>query len=220
MAKKKENISSRHLRISLLDEDAADKKAETSVLPEEKHLFSVISEGCRAMMHDVRFDLLEIREKKSDKLLGIIQFNAAANGSRLEINLTMLHPGNTDNPDYVDKYAVEALKKAAKWGFSAHKEVLFIETWLNPDISAIRILEKAGYERVFESDGMIRYEKSRPRAPILAILMGLCTVCGAVIGGIFGNYPLGIILGISVGILPGALADSLLQKRRRQKGNE
>lgn len=206
--RKKTKVSSPHLTLVLLDAQSASERAEKENDPNDRALFAMIAESCRTLCGSERFDMLEIRHKKSGELVGFIQFNKASCDSRIEINLTVIRPDNSE------KLAAEALKAAAKWAFFAYRGLLVVETWLNPDLSSIRVLERASYTRVFETDGMIRYEKHRPHFPVLATLMLLFTAAGMAVGAITGSYPLFVMIGTVAGILPGALLENLLRRRR------
>lgn len=152
--------------------------------------------------------LYTLTDRKSGAVVGALRSARAETPGSAEIELSLLSLSGGEAE------AAEALKGGARLLFARHGELKKVETWLNPDISAIRILEKAGYERVFEGNGVIRYEKTRPAFPVLALVMLLFTGAGFLLGAIFDNYPLFTCVGIASGILPGALIASFIKKRR------
>ena len=152
-------------------------------------------------------EILIVRDRKRGEAIGAVKATAK-DGQTVEIDLQLFVAENGE------KIAAETLRAAARYLFSTHKDLLVIETWLNPDLSAIRILEKAGFERFFEEDGVVRYERHRPHFPFLSLCMLLFTGAGILCGYLTGNYPLFAVIGIASGILPGALAEYLSRKRR------
>ena len=159
---------------------------------------------------DEYFDLLTVRSKKTAQPLGLVRCLKISEGiAEIDLQLYAHKDG--------EKIAAEALKGATRWFFKCKKSLLTLETWANPDMSAIRILEKAGFERVFESKGAVRYEKQRPHFPFLAVFMVLFAAAGMLAGYFADNYPLCTVIGIAAGILPGAVAESLARKRRERK---
>ena len=155
--------------------------------------------------------LLLLCDAKTGLPIGAVQSFSADSAQKAEISLRMYAAKNGE------KLAGEALKGAARWLFAAHKDLLVLETWLNPDLAAIRILEKAGFERVFEKDGVVRYERHRPHFPFLVIFMIAFAALGVLFGYLFDNYPLCVAVGIAAGILPGALLERFARKKREKK---
>ncbi len=149
-----------------------------------------------------------LRKKKEP--LGFAQFCDAPADRETEINLTLYHPENQE------RYAAQALKGLWKWAFSQDRSLDRVTTWLTRDLSAVRILERAGFERVFESKGLVRYEKHRPCISFLALFMAIGTLVGMLVGYLTKNDPICTALGICAGILPGSLIDSAVRKRRRK----
>ncbi|MBQ9467965.1 MAG: GNAT family N-acetyltransferase [Clostridia bacterium] len=151
--------------------------------------------------------VIEIAERASGRRIGTVRCADADSAGTVEIDLTV----------YVQKdgerVAAEALKGASRLIFRRQKNAKKIETWLDPSLPAIRALEKAGFERVFEKDGVVRYEKRRPDFPALAVFMILFTLWGTVLGGLMNDYPLWISIGVAAGILPGAAVERMLKKR-------
>lgn len=160
-------------------------------------------------------ELIRIVERKSGRTVGAV--HCTPTGDAVEIDLSVAASENAE------RSAAEALKGSARLIFRSGKKIKKIETWLDPSLPAIRALEKAGFERVFEKDGVVRYEKKRPTFPALVVSMILFTLLGVLVGFLTGNFPLWIAIGIAAGILPGALIEDLLKKRagngKRKKKN-
>ena len=184
---------------------AGEKDLEAALAPVKEAFASLPA----SPENDRFYHVFLIKEKKSGEALGFLRAQSAEKENAAEIELSLFAA------EKAEKTAVEALKGGARLLFSTHRDLKLIETWLNPDISFIRILEKAGFERVFERDGVVRYEKPRPRFPFLAFFMLLCTALGVLFGYFFDNYPLCIAAGIAAGILPGALIEKALAKKKR-----
>ena len=197
---RKDEIKTRRLLLSPYngDEDCGEMitKSAEALLP--------------ACEDDEYFELLTVKNKKTAQPVGLLRCAKIGEGvAEIDMQFYAQKDG--------EKIAAEALKGASRWFFRRKRSLLTLETWANPDMTAIRILEKAGFERVFESKGAVRYEKQRAHFPFLAVCMTLFTCAGILVGFLVDNYPLCVAIGIAAGILPGAVAQSIARKRRERK---
>lgn len=208
--KYKDRILTRHLSMVPMSAEKLQKQAKDTSDPLKRaqieHTLSDYKSGlCPRLRHT--FWIISLKKEKEP--LGFVQFGNAPADRNIEINLTLYHP------EKQERYASEALKGAVKWAFSEDKSLKRVTTWLNRDLTAVRILEKAGFERVFESGGLVRYEKHRQSISFLALFMFFGTLSGMSLGYFTGNYPVCTALGICAGILPGSLIDAAMRKHRK-----
>ena len=201
----KDCVKTQHLKITLYQDPSELSGAESFVKEDLTQLAASVKK------EDPFGHLLLLCDNKTGRAVGAVQSFSTSHAQKAEISLRMYAAENGE------KIAEEALKGAARWLFAAHRDLLMLETWLNPDLAAIRILEKAGFERVFEKDGVVRYERRRPHFPFLVAFMAAFAALGILFGFLFDNYPLCVAVGIAAGILPGALVERFAQKKREKK---
>ena len=151
--------------------------------------------------------LWEISSRRGS--IGYLRFDGAPKegSANLEIALTR-EDGERD--------AAIALRAVARKAFAADRHLYLIEAWLNRHLGAVRILEKAGFERAFESEGLVRYEKKRWHISFLAFFFILFILLGVIVGYFVGNYPLCVAVGVCLAVLPGALLDKAATKRQEK----
>lgn len=204
-------LSAGRVLLTQLTEQTLSSQLDSNPKPEQRYHYERLQKIFKDHEEDFFFSLWEMTGKKDGVHLGYIQFSSAPDNKNVEVDLSLC------DFDQNERVAALALRRTAHWFFRKHRGEYFLETWLSPQLPAIRLLEKAGFERVFEADGFVRYEKSRQYLPLLAIFMFTFTLTGFLIGYFSKNFPLWISIGILAGILPGAFAEKLLHKHREKK---
>ena len=206
-----DTLSTGHVLLTQLTEQTVSSRLDSTKKPEQRYHYEHLQKIFQDHVKDRFFSLWEMTGKKDGSHLGYIQFSSAPDNKNVEVDLSLC------DFDQNERVAALALRRTAHWFFRKHRGEYFLETWLSPNLTAIRLLEKAGFERVFEADGFVRYEKSRQHLPLLALFMCVFTLAGFLLGYLSENFPLWISIGILAGILPGAFADKLLHKYREKK---
>ncbi len=208
--KTKNYIKTKHLVLFPSTSEEFRRYLEKTAQPEIKEHFEKLLSLYPAVNESIpRNTPWIIFSKKEKDPLGFISFRGAPQKGEAEIDLTLYHSENQE------RYAVEALKAVSKWAFMSDKKLMKIVTWFNRSLNTVFILEKAGFERTFESKGLTRYEKKRSTLSFLTLFIIVGTIGGAVLGKFLNNYPVCIALGICLGIFPGHFIDTLLKRRRK-----
>lgn len=205
-------VRTAHLTVTPLSSSALEKEIAKTGAPVKKAFFEDALAKCQNDPQAHLFHTIWLIEKKKEKEpLGYLRFGGRPRGRETEIDLVF------SGTDMRERCASEALRAAVRRVFAADRDLQRVVTWLNRSMPEVRILERAGFERAFEKDGLVRYERERKSVSFLAVFMILGTVCGMIAGKFVKNYPVATAIGICAGILPGALLDALAAHRRKKK---
>ena len=209
----KNEIYTKHLCLVPLEEEALSKLAQAQSNRYEKERLELSLRACREHPEQAGwYTVWQILQKQSQKEVGWIQFCGTPQNGRVEVNCALIPTKENE------KMADEAMKRIAKWAFANQKDLYYVSTWLADDNSlAAQVLENAGFTESFASDGMVHYEKERPRVHMLALCMCFFTVLSFIPGFLFDNYPLWVTIGIAAGILPGTLLENLMQRISKKR---
>ena len=209
MKEKKKNdavsvIKSRGVVLTPLSKEELREKAEKNEQPGRAYLMHVIeaieSEPDKPFWNT----LWRISSKRGE--VGYLRFVGAPKEGSAELEIALTREDG-------ERDAAIALRAVSRRAFAAEKRLYLIEAWLNRHLGAVRILEKAGFERAFEARGLVRYEKKRRHVPFLALFFILFILIGIAVGYFVGNYPLSVAAGVCLAVLPGALLDKAAGKR-------
>lgn len=159
------------------------------------------------------YTLWLIVERTEKKIIGYCMLN----GEKNEVNEDSFNVFFNEQYYSPERYK-EAVEAVSSWALSSG--VYFLQTNCPAEnVELKQVLADCGFKPVSEAEGVIVFEKEKPKTYWVSIYMCLGLSLGVCFGAPQSKYAIGMIFGVGIGAAVGLIMDAQDKKEREKRGN-